>query len=461
MASLLMLRTTEGMSRLFAGKKLRQRMPPFSPPLTLLSLSGVLEKEGHRVQALDLMFEKDPIKSLSRLLPSIDAIILSIFSEGQDSSQALVQFIKNQCPEVPIIIEGIYCSNNAEKALEIIPADVCILGEGEDIIGQIIKRIQEEDDLSTIPGVFYRENGKVTKGEPMKEIQDLNHLPLPARHLVENNEYGRFNGISLCRQKFTTIMTSRGCPHHCRFCSSRYLNGGYRKRSVENVLQEFQSLQGIYKSVMIEDDNFLADRNRAMKIMKGVIDADLDFELFITGARVDCLDRELCEVMKQAGVRFISFGIESGSQEILEYYQKGISLGQIRNAVRLARDAGMITWGNFIFGAPVETRQQMEETMKLSFLLPLDIAFFRTLSYQRGSLLWEEAVSAGIIDKSVTFCYADADQTGGLLKTEELERYCRWAFMRYYLRPQYILREFIKCASNRDFTLVKSLISAL
>jgi anaerobic magnesium-protoporphyrin IX monomethyl ester cyclase len=184
-------------------------------------------------------------------------------------------------------------------------------------------------------------------------------------------------------------------------------------------------------------------------------------EIFIAGARVDSADRDLYEKMAKAGVKFISFGIESGNQEILNYYNKKVTLSQVRKAINLSIEMNIITWGNFIFGAPVETREQLQETLEFSLSLPLDMAFYRHLSYQRGSNLWENAVSDHIIDKNDNYKLVGSCNTRSFLTEEEISNFCRKAFKRFYYRPSYLLQEIFRCISRNDFTIIRSLYSAL
>jgi anaerobic magnesium-protoporphyrin IX monomethyl ester cyclase len=388
-------------------------------------------------------------------------VIIHIYPGNQMESTALANFIRNNRPDIPIIIQGLYCTIQPEQALRGIPsADICIQGEGEHIIKEITEAVDGKRILSEIPGVHYWENDQVKAGKKPREIKDLDTLPFPARHLVKEYDYGMMNGVHLCKPQFTSISTSRSCPFRCRFCTTRFINGTFRQRTPENVLNELREIQGEYGSVMVDDDNFLADTRRTHKILDGLIQAGSELELFITG-RVDNVDRELYRKMAKAGVKFISFGIESGNQDVLDYYHKRITLSQIRKAIDLAREMKIITWGNFIFGAPIETKEHLKNTMKFSLSLPLDIAFYRQLSYKRGSELWEEAVANGLIDEGTSFCYAGSGKTVTNFTDGELSDYCRRAYKKFYYRPTYLLQEFFRSVGRKDFTVLRSLRSLM
>jgi anaerobic magnesium-protoporphyrin IX monomethyl ester cyclase len=462
MAQFLLLRTTSGISLFRARKAQRRPQPPFSPPLSLLYVASALENEGHRLHLIDVTCEQEPEATIQRLLPSQDAVIMSVYPGNYTSSSDLARLIRTSRPDVPIIIHGQQCTVHSAHALrDITSADICIAGEVEGVITEVVEALEGHRQLSDIPGVSYRDNNQIQTGEKPKEIQDIDVVSFPARHLVKEYDYGMINGIHLCKPKFTAMLTSRGCPFHCRFCAARLIHGSYCERSPENVLEELQEIQGDYNSVMINDDNFLADTRRTHAILDGLIQEGAKLDLFISGARVDSADRELYRKMAQAGVKFISFGIESGDQYILDYYQKRITIPQIRKAVELAQEMNIITWGNFIFGAPVETKEHLQKTLDFSLSLPLDMAFYRPLSYQQGAALWDEAVTNDLIDEETSFCYAGSGRTATHFTDEELAQYCLTAYKRFYLRPSYLLKEVARSLKRGDFTILRSLRSML
>jgi len=152
------------------------------------------------------------------------------------------------------------------------------------------------------------------------------------------------------------LLTSKGCPFRCRFCS-RYSNiipeWGFRQRSVENVVKEIQELDEKYRSIRIDDDSFLADNKRAHKIFDKLLEIGTNIDLLIEGARVDSADKDLYKKMKKTGVTLISYGIESGNQDVLDFYNKKTTLQQIRKAICLSREMDFFTSASFILGAPI------------------------------------------------------------------------------------------------------------
>ena len=462
MANVLLLRTFKGISLFKEKKSLKKIQSPFAPPLSLLYLASVLEKSGHTIDFIDLSCESAPKNKIKRIINRIDVIIITVLPGNQYETASLSQYIKKENPHIPIIIEGLFCAIDPINAMQIIQsADLCIKGEAEWIINDLINTFNGIGSVRDIPNIFYRKENQIRKTISTYQLRNLDEKPFPARHLAKQYDYGMMNGIHLCKPPFTSMVTSRGCPNNCRFCNSNYINGNYRERTFNNVIQEFKEINNEYNSVMIEDDNFLFNQKRAWKIFNSLIKESIDIEIFIAGARVDSADRELYKKMAKAGVKFISFGIESGNQEILNYYNKKVTLSQIRKAINLSVEMNIITWGNFIFGAPIETKEQLQETLDFSLSLPLDMAFYRHLSYQRGSPLWENAVSSNIINKNENYKLIGSSEKESFLTDEEISDFCKKAFKKFYYRPTYLFQEVSRCILRNDFTIIRSLYSAL
>jgi anaerobic magnesium-protoporphyrin IX monomethyl ester cyclase len=313
--------------------------------------------------------------------------------------------------------------------------------------------------LSEIPGIFYKEKNQIKNGQPLRVIKNIDKILFPARHLVEKYDYGKINGSFFFKHRFTTMLTSRGCPSRCRFCA-RYGNiiegWGSRMRSTENILAEFKEISKRYNSVMIVDDNFLISKNRAHNIMDEIIKQVLDFEIYIQGARVDTAEKELYKKMKKAGVRLIEFGIESGNQDVLEFYNKKTTVDDIKKAVNLSSKTGFITFGTFIFGAPFETQKHIENTIDFACSLPLDIAVFYPLHYTMGSDLWNEAVKNKKIRQEEYIVTSDKKRGLGNFSADELENFTRYATKRFYQRPKFYFQQFYKTIIRKDMRLLRT-----
>jgi len=428
------------------------------PPLGLLYIARSLEDEGHTVEIIDFNYEKHPMRSLNKSIHSSDAIGINVNSLSYKKVVNTTNKIKEIETSIPIIIGGPHCCFFPRRSLDDIPkADISVDGEAENVIKDITKALQGKKDYSKIHGIHYRDNGKIKKGQSPKIIENLDSIPFPSRHLVEKYDYGMFNNKAFFKKRFTSLITSRGCPYNCRFCTRNISTfSHFRKRSVKNIGDELEEIDQKYNSVMIVDDNFFSDSKRIHKIMDHIIEKQLSIDFVIEGTRVDSADIELYRKMKKAGVKQLFFGIESGNQDVLDFYNKNISTDQIKKAVKLASRMGFLTTGNFILGAPIETKQHIKNTMKFACSLPLDVVLFNPLGYVHGSDLWKEAVDNGKIGTDEEYqIIADSRRGLGNFTSQELDAFCNEAFKRFYGRPTYMIRLFIRSIIRRDLRFVR------
>lgn len=454
-----------------------QKISSYHPPLGLLYLGRVLEDEGHNVDIIDFLAEKYPVETLREFLSSADAVGISVFTSAcRESMQGSVitkaykesaqvaKLIKETNPKMPVIIGGSHCSSVPKKSLIEIPAaDISVEGDGEYVIMDIVKALEGTKKLSEIPGIHYRENNQIKSGKPQQIIYDLDSLPFPARHLVDKYDYGKSHGSYFFKPKFTSMISGRGCPFTCRFCTRNTFGfKTYRERSVGNIVEEIKEIDESYSSVMVVDDTFLVDNKRTWKIMDRLIDAGINLEIYIQGARVDTADRKLYKKMKKTGVKHLYFGIESGNQDVLDFYNKKTTLTQIRKAIDLSREMDFFTSGTFILGAPIETKKHIERTINFACSLPLDMVIFTILTYKYGSDLWDEVVKSGKIKESDGYTVvADSRRGLGNFTREELDEFYRKAIKRFYLRPSYITRQILRTTRKKDFSIMTARLNRL
>jgi anaerobic magnesium-protoporphyrin IX monomethyl ester cyclase len=436
---------------------------PWAQPLGLLYIAGVLEHQGHSVDIIDLVAEDLTEEKLRTSFTGVDAVGISVDSFAYSDVVAITDTMKQLDDTIPIIIGGPHCTFYPEKSLLDIPsADISVEGEGEQTIIEIIHALEGKKPFSEVAGIRYRETKEIRMGKQPQVISDLDALPFPARHLVRKYEYGKFGKHYLYTPKFTSISTTRGCPFQCRFCTRHIVGMNYfRQRSVRNIINELESINGEYGSVMMVDDNFLTDTKRVSEIMDQIISKGIDINIIVQGARVDTADEEVYQKMKKAGVKAINFGIESGNQDVLDYYRKGITLDQARTAVRLSHRMGFMTVGNFIIGAPIETPDHIQRTLKFASSLPLDLVSFTILRYNYHSDLWNEACQAGKISLNNGYSIlADSSKGLGLLSQQELEALQKKLVKNFYLRPRYLLRQLYRSIQTQDYSLFSMLYSA-
>lgn len=236
----------------------------------------------------------------------------------------------------------------------------------------------------------------------------------------------------------------------------------YRARTIENVLLELREIseQG-YRHVGFVDDCFPVDTRQAHLLFQRIIDERIDLRFSITATRVDLMNKALFEIMKQAGVTHIQFGLESGNQDVLDYYQKQITVDMIRTAVNLSHDAGLFTAGSFIFGAPFETKEHFTRTLTFAKSLPLDSVSFVPLRYMVGSELWDRAVNDGTLHPDEYLVTADKNRGLGQYSKKDLLAFCFNAQRSYYLRPRFFLNLLETSVRNNDWSYVQSFLSVV
>ena len=431
----------------------------YLPPLGLLYLGRALEDCGHEVEIIDCYAENISKETIRSKVIRSDVVGVTIYSEPREfnTSIALSNFIKEVDPTIPLLIGGPRVTLFPEDSVQSLNADIGVKGPGEFAIIQIADALEGKRKLSSIPGVYYKDGNKIRHSKYSNEIKNLDMAPFPARHLVDKYDYGYIFGTKIGKGKVTPIFTSRGCPFRCNFCGLHALIPHYQDRSSENVIKEIDEIteQG-YTTLAFVDDNFLFNKKKVEKIMDFIIQKDADIKLWIIDARADSADRNLYTKMRDAGVELINFGIESGNQDVLDFYNKRLTLSQIRETIALCNEMGFFTSASFIFGAPFETEKHFENTIKFAKSIKLDGAVFYNLGYPYGSQIRNDAVNKGKIkeDELLTVA-ADSGRGLGNFTTEELLEYTAKAYQSFYYNPSYWIREITKAFSEKRFRFLK------
>jgi anaerobic magnesium-protoporphyrin IX monomethyl ester cyclase len=296
-------------------------------------------------------------------------------------------------------------------------------------------------DFSSIPNICFKKGEKIYHTKKEKINVKLDALPYPARHLVDKYEYGYLHGNRLAKGRLTSIITSRGCAYRCNFCNLRVHIPELELRSSEGIIKEIEDISNKgYETLVFVDDNFITRKKVLTDVLDYIKNEKLDLRLWIWEARADAADRSLFEKMRDAGTEAINFGIESGSQEVLDYYDKKLTIQQIENAVSLSREMFLLVTGTFIIGSPIETKEHIKKTIKFSSSLPLDSAIFYRFQYTYKSKFWEDAVKEGKIKPDEFRVVPDVRRGLGNFTTEEIKRFARIAYMNFFMNPSRWMR---------------------
>jgi anaerobic magnesium-protoporphyrin IX monomethyl ester cyclase len=376
------------------------------PPIGIMSLSSVVKRAGHECIMFDQANPETPneviIEEIKKKKPGL--VGLSFLSTtSYPYAKILARAIRAEDSKVKLAFGGVFASLNAALVkLQCPEVDFVCRGDGEQLILDLIERI---DDPSTVASLTWAKDGQVMNNPNRPPERNLDQWPFPDREslkldFVESMPLDVPAVLSM--ERFTTMQTSRGCPWSCVFCDIPIFNEGkWRSRSPQHVVDEFKHLreQG-YGSVYFVDDHFLLQPRRIDAICKGINDNGINIQWGCEG-RVDSVAQHLFPAMAKAHCRTLMFGIESGSQKILDRVKKEQTLEEITKAVTNAKKAGIeIVHGFFVVGNPDETVDDMRATFDFAAKLPLDTFGFNRLCVYRGTPLWHEYVNRGLINEA-------------------------------------------------------------
>lgn len=409
-------------------------IPPL-PPTDLMYLAAVAEKAGLEAKINDYSQNGDYEADLKEFNP--DYLVVNIATPTLEHDLDAVKKAKEICPNVVTIAKGAAFLTLADRIIkEHNELDFGILGEAENTL----KEILEEKPKAEILGLYYKENDEVKFTGNRPFIEDLDSLPFPARHLVDNNIYRRPDNNKVQ----ATIKVSRGCPFHCFFCLATPVSGAkVRRRSPENIVAEIKECVEKYniKNFLFWSDIFNIDKEWTMKLCQAIIDSGLKIT-WSANTRADTADLEMAEMMYKSGCRLVSIGVESGSQYMLEKMGKKITLNDVRRTVKVFKKAKIRIYNYFVIGLPWETEETVEETIKFAIELNSDFISFYTATPLPGSRFYDYAFEHNLFDKETSFenaYYYPAVNTHNLSRERVFELH-KSAIKRFYLRPLYILK---------------------
>lgn len=354
------------------------------PPLGLGYVASSLRRYGCDVDLLDCTF-LDRENAL-RIAVQAKADVVGIYSMTtmQDEGLIFARLLRENCDL--LIAGGPLPSCDPVSFLN--DFDVAVLGEGEQTVCEVLEAYEKGSGFDDIRGIAYRKNGQIIFTEDRELEQDLDCIPFPARNLFPNQSY-----IDYGKKRFgyaaTTIITTRGCPFNCEFCSNAVFGSSYRERSPGNVLDEIEeALSFGYEKIHFADDVFTLNKKRMLRICDEIAARGMNFKWECLG-RVDSMDCRTAMAMKKAGCERIFFGIESGDESILRLMNKRITADVARRAVETAGSSGLKTGAFFIICYPGENDGTVLRTIRFATSLPLDYLSFTTPRPLPGTALYK------------------------------------------------------------------------
>jgi anaerobic magnesium-protoporphyrin IX monomethyl ester cyclase len=432
-----------------------RKMVGAAPPLGMLYIATYLRENGIDVSILDEATQGFSLRGTADWVKKENPDILGFSTCSSSGRRAAIiaERVKSENPNIVIVLGNFYASFNAEKILKKYPfVDVIVRGEGEYTSLELAKSLEKGSELKKVQGINFRNNGEIISTPDRPLIKNVDSLPFPDRQLLDFEYHNTTAGIIVAPKKFSSFVSSRGCIFQCRFCGCRRLARDlWRSRSVENILEELYLLssQG-YKQFLFVDDNFTLNPKRVIKICRRLRKERVDVEFFSEG-RVDQCPQDMLKEMAKANCKMMYFGIENASQKVLDYYDKRTTPQQAIDAVRKARRAGIdVIVTSFILGAPHETRNEIQGTLKFAQKLQVDIPQFNILATFPGTDIWEELKMQGVLDEEKNW------ETGVLVPevspdavpVEEIERMIHEGYQRFFIRPDYVVKELLRIGTS-------------
>jgi radical SAM superfamily enzyme YgiQ (UPF0313 family) len=421
-------------------------------------LASVLEERGFAVKILEMaalhLSESDIEPIIDREKP--DIVGISAMTSTVNSALNVVQRIKEINNRICVVLGGAHVSVLPEETLLRNPdVDIIVRGEGEKTMPELIDVVaSKNEDLANVLGITYRTEEGVKSNPPRPYIDDLDSLPFPAFNLLPKGKYHLHPPFGR-KSPAMPIITSRGCPYSCIFCSKSVFGNKYRSNSPGYVIKQIQFLIEKFgiREIKFYDDVFTLDKKRVMSICSELKNSRIDIP-WTCETRVNLVDKALLSTMKDAGCYMIAYGVESGSQEILNVIDKKTTLEQITRAFNLTHRIGINTVGYFMIGTPNETSETIRETIEFAKRIDPDFVQFSIATPYPGTKLYEVAARDGSMSRRWdNYVYAEIESLHSPdfplsnVSGQELKEWNREAYRSFYLRWKYVWKRLKKLKS--------------
>ena len=475
----------------------REYTKEIQPPLGLAYIASCLERD-YEVKIIDaacegwnrekpesnnLMTYGLDFQDLKELIRDFRPDVVGVsclFSMQYKNAHKVCEIVKNLDKNIFTIMGGAHPTAVPRQTLEDLNVDAVILGEGEYSTKELLDTLRKSEDISRIDGLAFRYNGETIINPKTKFITDLDQIPFPARHLLPMDKYFKINlphGVSSRYSPNTPVITSRGCPANCVFCSIHSLWGyKYRARSVENIISELKLLKSKYhvREIQFEDDNLTFDRKRAAELFDRMIGEELGLAWTTpNGVAMWSMDKELLFKMKQSGCYRLCLAVESGDQKVLtEIIRKPLDLGKVKELMYWINFYKFETDVFFVVGFPQENKEQLLNTFRFARRLKADnVTFFIATPYP-GTELYETCLKEGLLPHDFSLSnlgVKKATLCSKYFSAGEIEKLVAYYTLKYKIsllwrKPSAFYRKVIRRvfkSPGQSFSMVKKLIKKM
>lgn len=437
---------------------------PVHPTLSLMTIGAMALKRGHEAHVLDFSYRQYDYKIIQDKIKEYQPDIVGVTATTPLMNQArdISVLVKSISSQILTAIGGPHVSALPYESLMESMFDIAVVGEGDLTFGEIV----DGHDLKTINGIYYRTaaDGEIYSSPHRNFIQNLDDLPFPALHLYDPLAYeGKVSYLWARKTPITLLEFSRGCVYKCNFCASKNTMAlGYRKKSPERCAEEVRYIARLgYREFAVADDIFTSDNKWAVAVSEAIIKANTKVIWTCTnGIRVESADDRLFKTMRKAGCYRVSFGFESGNDEVLKKFGKGgrACIEQGGRAVKLARKAGLDTLGMFMLGLSHDTEKTMMDTIRFARTVTTDmLKFGKTISFP-GTSMFEEYRREKLIRSynwDEYFIYTDKTLfVHRYLSYDTIDKYAQKAYREAVLKnPKFLIRRIIRGIKTQEFFL--------
>jgi magnesium-protoporphyrin IX monomethyl ester (oxidative) cyclase len=479
--------------------KLDASQPVKSVVIGLAYIGGVLQKASYKVRILDCLVSSQYFQQIdsnfrryglsdTEILEEIESFepdvvgISCMFTSYFKDAHNIARLVKDYNKNILVIFGGAHASTFPEAVMKDNNVDITIIGEGEITICEVLDCYSNKKSFDGVKGIMHRLNGKVKKEEPRDFINNLDDIPFPAWELLENdletiNNENKKNKF-LMRKPLGFILTSRGCPRECYFCSVKLIwSRRWRMRSAKNVVNEIEFLKNKYgyREFHFVDDNCSVSKQRMRQICNELMRRKLNVKLATpTGIAINTLDKEILSKMKRVGFYRLCFGIESGDASTQKIIKKMVILEEAKKVIAYANKLGFWTSATFIIGFPHETMKEIEASINFAQKSNLDFAIFYLLIPQPATEVYKIFKEQGLIDLDkyidpnscdwykISITYSNGFKTS-LFSNEDLQGILSMAYKKFLKYKLFSLRTYInvirKIRSIEDLKYTFQLIS--
>jgi|TARA_B100001971_G_scaffold77821_1_gene71715 radical SAM superfamily enzyme YgiQ (UPF0313 family) len=443
-------------------------------PLGVIYVATFLKQNGFNVKFIDAVINNLTNKEIVDIIIKEKPLILGISSMTCQivNSIKIAEGIKSLDSNIKIAIGGAHISSTIDEIYKFSScSDFLIYGEGEYTFNELVKNIKEDEcDFYAINGLVFKDaKNKVTVNPPREPINDLDSLPYPDLSLADIKKYESFYAKS---KPFTGIIASRGCPFSCTFCDAYATHGRkLRLRSARNIVDEMEhhlNTSGI-KQFMIKDSTFTINKKWVQDICNEIISRKMNM-FWTCNTRVDMVDKKLLKLMMKAKCYMIQFGIESGSQKVLDKMRKGITVEQIKDCIKICGKVGMDTTGNFMIGNPGEDEESVRKSIDLAKNLDFDFVSFGVTTPYPNTELYEWALENNLLNdgywymKDMKFL-VNQSISGYInhpkLPVERQIELCKRANREFYFRAKYVFYQLFKLRSDNIIRKFKATLELI